>query len=62
MCQASEKGPHRHEETAHGDEPGPMQLGTKMADHGKEQQVAYMYRKKEEILKTISNAAKQKKR
>lgn len=39
--QASEKGPYGHDETSHSDEPGPVQLGPKMADHSEEQQVAW---------------------
>lgn len=33
MCEASEKRPHSHEETAHSDESGSVQLSPKMADH-----------------------------
>lgn len=44
--QSGEKGPHGHEETARGNESGPMQLGPKMADHSEKQQVAYLQRKR----------------
>lgn len=40
MRQAAEESPDRHEETAHGDDPGPMHFGTEMADHSEKQQVA----------------------
>lgn len=42
MCQAGEEGPHSHDKTSHSNESGPMQLGPKMTDHSKKQQVAYL--------------------
>lgn len=35
-----EDGPNGHEEAPYGNEPGPVQLGPKMADHSQKQQVA----------------------
>jgi hypothetical protein len=39
VWQACEEGSYSHEETAHSNEPGPVQLRPKMADHSQEQQV-----------------------
>lgn len=55
MCQASEKAPYSHEKTAHGNESGPMQLGPKMADHSKKQQVAYLQEKETKRAKEHIN-------
>jgi hypothetical protein len=39
VWQACEEGSYSHEETANSNEPGPVQLRPKMADHSQEQQV-----------------------
>lgn len=55
MGQASEKAPYGHEKTAHSNESGAMQLGPKMADHSKKQQVAYVQEKEAKRAKEHIN-------
>lgn len=48
MRQPSEEGSYSHEKAAHSNESGPVQLGPKMADHSKKQQVAYLQKKSQQ--------------